>query len=132
MAGDDQLRLEGGHLVQQLDPGSAVVGGGGVVDPDVLLLEEQDATEESAVLGLPQVVAVGQFRRAAPELEAVALQGEIAGQGGAVDQAGGQVRAERLPGFELGVVGVLDVLDDDGGAMNLASGKASARTSAPK
>ena len=70
VAGHDQRGFEGGHLVQQVDPGGAVVGGGGVGDPDVLLLEEQDAAEDGAVLGLPQVVAVGQCRRAALELEA--------------------------------------------------------------
>ena len=64
--GTTQLRVEGGHLVEQVDPGGAVLRGGGVGDPDVLLLEEQDAAEEGAVLGLPQVVAVGQAGRCRP------------------------------------------------------------------
>ena len=74
-----------------------MLGGGGVGDPDVLLLEEQDAAEDGAVLGLPQVVAVGQAGGAALELEAVALEGEVAGQRGEVDQAGGQVRRRAPP-----------------------------------
>jgi hypothetical protein len=64
------------------------------------------------VLGLPEVVAVGQAGGAALELEAVAFEGDVAGERGEVDQAGRQVRAEGGPCLELALVGVLDVLDD--------------------
>jgi hypothetical protein len=48
---------------------------------------------------------------AAAEFEAVAFQGEVAGQRGQPDQAGGQVGAEGRPGLQLALVGPLDVLD---------------------
>jgi hypothetical protein len=76
--GHDQVGLEGGHFVQQGDPGGALAGLGGVGGPDVLAGEQQHAAEDRAVLGLPQVVAAGQCVRAALQLEPLAFQVQVA------------------------------------------------------
>ena len=123
MAGDGEGRVQGGHLVEQLDPRGAVFGRGGVGDPDVLVLEQQDPADDRPVLGLPQVVAVGQSGVAALEVEHVALEGDVAGQLGQVDQSGGAVDADGLPGLELALVGGLDVLDHQWGGDDLGVGE---------
>ena len=69
MAGHDEVGVEGLHLVQQRDPGVALLVARGVGDPDVLVGEDQHAAEDRAVLGLVQVGAVGQRGRGADQLE---------------------------------------------------------------
>ena len=76
----DELRLQRLHLVEHADPCGALLRGGGVRGPDVLVAEYQHAAEDGLVLGLPEVVAVGDRRVSAAKLEAMALKDDIAGQ----------------------------------------------------
>jgi hypothetical protein len=148
VAGDDERGVERLHLVEQLDPGGALLRGRGVRHPDVLLLEEEHAADDRAVLGVPQVVAVGQDRGAAAQLEAGALDhyagaagagaagdiavGAVVGEGLDLRQARREVRAQRGPRLELALVGGVDVLDDQRGGDDPRVREGSATTSRPK
>ena len=78
----------------------------------MLVAEYQYAADDGLLLGLPEVVAVGDRLVSAPQLEAMALKDDVAGQGSELDEAGRPIVTDRLPGLQLAFVGLADVLDD--------------------
>ena len=80
-SGHDELGRERLHLVEDGDPGGALLRGGGIGGPDVLVAEDEDAADDGLLLCLPEVVAVGDRTVSAPQFEAMASKSMSAVEG---------------------------------------------------